>query len=1175
MASPQNWMDAIPAAQPTAAMRMLGAGGAAPAAPAAAGTSWMDAMPTVVLPFQAASTGSSLPPAARAQAPSASSATAALPDNIAPGLPNDTPPASAAQPDTSWMDAMPSVRMPLAMQLMQQQNAAQQGGSGQQQDPGAGAAFVGGAQKATADLLGFPAWAADTVTNLPIEGANALFGTHIPTFDPNAGSRLALQGLRGAGNLVARGINAVTGSDIPTWQTTGDVPEPTELDRIAGAAGQGAAMMAEPWGVARAVPELIGAEGIPAASTLSRGAETSSLPRAVAGSAQKMLGAGSASRAAAVGAVGGATGQGASDSSYVPAPYKPLANLAGNIVGGGLTAGGGAALDAAGPKLVSSAAQYIQPLREGNATTPLGRAVDWAAAGGRQAAAGQRIARAATSQSDVRATLDESAAAEAHAAGLRSILADTNASAADKASAQAQLDALTPKLQQIVPGSQPTTYQLTGDQGLGQLERSVGGGSGGNNPAFIARTGEQNAARVEQLAGQAPASSSPQEVAGFFRQQLANLDEQQAAEDAAQRQGVRDAVSPLGGTPLVGPDAAGTGLQQQGDALRSDLLSSQGSAKAAMGSLWKAVDPDGTLRVDMTPIRQAASNIAKAMPQNAAPMEGTEAAIFGTAQMLPKVQPFAELGALRSRLTDAMSKELEENGSSQSYRRMTQLLGSVDDALSGAVETKAAAEASAVAAGQMPAEDTMLNNMAQQRADWYSDRNVRAAQARGYDGANSGGYAGSGPQTVSGVAGAEVYPRGSIGGASRAPGLQGQAGEGLAPNFDAAAAERYRAARRGTGQYHQTYTDKRTAPGVAQVLAPGSRSGEFREPASAVPSLLFGPGKGAAERVQAYLRAGGSADKVRDYLAFSLRTAAEKEDGTLKTAALERWLSQNNEALEASGLKRQFASAAKAQGVLDKAVADRATARKDFEKSAAGRFLGEGDPVSTVGKILSSDAGEATMRELARRTAGNRDARGGLQKASIDYILNELRSNAPAGDTDVRQMKADMFQTFLRKAAPGLRQIFSPQQVKAIEDVALDLQRTQRSVVGTKLPGGSNTAHDLLAARKHGNGHSSSIMGFAWMETLGHLAAHFTNPIGGAAASIGTAILNGARASGMSKIDDLVTEAMLHPELARALLAKVPAGGFGKSVVQNALSQIRSVATMSAANQLMSGPQGR
>ena len=1128
-----------------------------------------------------------------------------------------------------------------------------------------------GSSNAIAGMLGAPVDLATGALNAGARGINDVLGTQLGQ----------IQNPVGGSNWI-RSAEGLVGADPRNVEAHG------EADQIARAAGAGMASMLLPWGAASALPELAG----------------------IPGAMQEAVSAGGAPTQALGGMAAAAAGQYAANRA--PGPWKPLANFAGQMAAGAPVMASVAATKALLDGGVDLAGHFLAPMMRG----------------GQAILAGQRIAGAAEDLGAVRDALAAAPAADAQAAQLRTVLTDPTATAEAQAVAREQLAALPRGT--LVPGSAPTTFQLTGDQGLGRLERGVGGGSGGNNPAFIARFNEQNAARDAAVQNLAPVAASPDTVGTFFRQQLAAMDAQHAGADQAGVLGVRSAVDAVGGEPPVGPGAAATALQQYGEGLRSGLASSAGASKAAERALWARVDPDGSLRVNMLPIREAATGIVKAMPANSAPMEGVEARIFGTARLLPAVQPFAELGALRSRITDAMRAERMANGSSQALRRLTQLLGAVDDTMSEGVRAQAERDAAGVAAGTTAPGDTILGRFQTDKA--ADDGSGAASLGTATQGAgpgvpgnaapggavaipgaggtavpgegrygNAGSDSGLAPRTATQVTkpqslldfliakggvrdqdgdlaamdaqrvhhqqgGRLVNPKGqpldyareaaveagfplpenSVNGlkdaihfelagrpvyrpedepiaaqwhqqareaerSAQAAGdarfdavsaaedlgitlrpreiehaaqmIQGgfdpadaareaaRAGEEVAlhhnatlnafgasgmplaeqmalhgteapteaPNFDADAAARYQAARAATATHHQTYTDPRTAPGVAQVLAPGSRAGEYREPASAVPGLLFGGGKGAAERVAAYLKAGGNAADIKDYLAFSLRSAAEKDDGTLKAPVVDRWLRKNREVLDAAGLGGQFDSLHSAQTALDESVARRVAEREAFEKSAAAHFLGDADPVARVGRILRSDTGVATMRELAQRTANAPAARAGLQRAVVEFITRDLHGNVAAGNTGSTLMKADAFQTFVRKSMPALRQIFDEDQVNAIRDVAADLQRSQRSIAGTKIAGGSNTAHDLAAIGEHLGGHPSGINVLIWSELAGDAGEHVGGMLGKAVSMFGIPVLKKMQDNGFKKVDQLVEEAMLHPELARSLLARV------------------------------------
>jgi hypothetical protein len=213
-----------------------------------------------------------------------------------------------------------------------------------------------------------------------------------------------------------------------------------------------------------------------------------------------------------------------------------------------------------------------------------------------------------------------------------------------------------------VPGSAPTTFQATGDQGLGALERAAAK----NSPdQFISRAADQNAARVSALQNLAPEHASPDAVGQAFRGHLAALDEQNEARVGVARRAAQQATEGLGGAVPAGADQQTTALQGFGQRLRAGLTDLNSQARAEEGQLWRAIDPNNNLTVNTAPLRSAATAIRSAIPANAAPMEGEVGRIFSTAQLLPAVQSFSEVAALRSRITDAMRGELISNGRSQ------------------------------------------------------------------------------------------------------------------------------------------------------------------------------------------------------------------------------------------------------------------------------------------------------------------------------------------------------------------------------------------------------------------------------------------------------------------------------------------------------------------------------
>jgi hypothetical protein len=390
--------------------------------------------------------------------------------------------------------------------------------------------------------------------------------------------------------------------------------------------------------------------------------------------------AGDLATTAAAGGAGGAAGEAAAE--VTPEPYKPLARTVGAVAGGLPVA--------AAPLAAGEAARlgrnFVAPMREA----------------GREEMAGGRLANAASDISGAREALDSAP-------------------------------------REIVPGSKPTTFQLTGDTGLGALEREVQT----RNPAdFAERRGEQNAARVEALQN-VQRTGAPEEVSGFLRSRLADIDKsaQRTIDAATSRLQERTAALPGQGTPeqygatLQAPlrarqaaieqggqrevdqataraqgAAGGLGGQgtpeEYGAALRTAAQEAETAARAGERSLWNAVDPDNTLTVGMGPVQRAERSVYGGLSEAAAagltPAETTIRRVIGTYR---GVEPFRELSDLRSAISGAMRAEMRTAGRSPAYARLTQLRGAVEDSLADVVEQRVMQEAQS--AGRVPTEQTM------------------------------------------------------------------------------------------------------------------------------------------------------------------------------------------------------------------------------------------------------------------------------------------------------------------------------------------------------------------------------------------------------------------------------------------------------------------------------------
>jgi hypothetical protein len=345
---------------------------------------------------------------------------------------------------------------------------------------------------------------------------------------------------------------------------------------------------------------------------------------------------------AAIGATSGAGGQAASE--VVPDAYKPVARIGGSVVGGGSVLAGRVIYEG-GKFAVNAARSAAQPFTKS----------------GQEAMAGTQIQNAASNPYAVRTSLENGP-------------------------------------QELVPGSKPTTFQQTGDMGLGQLERKV---RTENPEDFIQRSAEQNAARGSAIS-RIQQTGSPADVAAHFRATRNALDATTEASVSQARQNAAQQTAVMGG--------AGN-AEAHGELMRGAAQSARDTAKENERSLWQAVDPDNKLLMPGTPIAAAAKRVEGELSSSAKPPEGEERAILDVAQSYTDKTPFRDVMDLRSRISTAMSEERRASGFTPVYGRLVRLRGAVEDSIDRAVENQAKVDKQAVAQGSVSEGDTMSSRL--------------------------------------------------------------------------------------------------------------------------------------------------------------------------------------------------------------------------------------------------------------------------------------------------------------------------------------------------------------------------------------------------------------------------------------------------------------------------------
>lgn len=594
---------------------------------------------------------------------------------------------------------------------------------------------------------------------------------------------------------------------------------------------------------------------------------------------------------------------------------------------------------------------------------------------------------------------------------------------------------------EIVPGSAPTTFQQSGDLGIGGLERA----SATESPAaFIERRGEQNAARLEALR-ESQKSGSPEAVADNLRSAMRedNARTETAFKDAEHR--AWEESHTLGGNHDP---------QIYGNVIRRELQQAEEGMRAQERELWNAVDPDGSFVARTGPIKRAHNDIYEPMSAAArTTMIDKETELAELINGYGPSVPFREMTDLRSAVTTAMREERMAHGSSPAYNRLVRL--------------------------RVGLENAIVNDVMDMTTG----------------------------------------------------------------SFTRAASERLRAASNATRERAQTFNAKP----IKEIMRRDGLEGVYRLQEGAVPGKIISPGPTGYDNVSAFMRAVGNEEAlpvVRDAAVASMRRAASNPDGTINPQRLQRWLDRHQDVMRAieerdgGALQRQMSEAGTATKAVEDVAATRKTIMDEHNRGAFGNLIeatDKEDISKTVGRMLGSDNAVANMRSLSRKLT-TPEAKEGARQAIADWVQEKFISNTEAGTSEQKLIRADQFQQFLKTKRAALQQIFTPDQLNTWQAIADDINRANRSISSSKLAGQSNTAQDLYAIKNAGL--KMSLLHRAIAYLAAGVGGGLTGGVGVIAGLVGAHYAMSLREAGIKSVQQLVTQAMLDPALARELLSK-------------------------------------
>jgi len=627
-----------------------------------------------------------------------------------------------------------------------------------------------------------------------------------------------------------------------------------------------------------------------------------------------------------------------------------------------------------------------------------------------------------------------------------------------------------------------------------------------------------------------------------------------------------------------------------GEQLRTMLADQREATRRIESTLYKAVDPDKTLISSSDNLLKAHEKLTAEMSDLAKPLTGEPKDIIDTVAALPDKVPYSDLVALKSRITTAMRNERVSSGKSDTWRQLSLLSTAVRQDLNNPLKVLAKEQARAVKAGELAPEDTWvakiraINDELDQHAATFGTADGGAGTARagppptgaGHPGADrAAGVEPAGTASSAGVPPASEPP---LSAAPAAPAVPA-APAAPADIIDTDAAQRLARANEATiarVNAFDTGLHKR-------ILARPSEVNPYTMPAEQIPSKIFAKGTAGGENVTNYRSAVGDVEALPVLEAHAIddvTRVAARPDGTLDPKRLAKWRSDHSEALRAfPALDARVANATAATEAAGRVAAVRRAKVQETQKSIAASLAGVRDPAeitARVGGIFGRADAVTQMQRLRQAMRGNPDALAGLRRSVVDHIESVAVQDAKdlTGDT----VNGAKLAAFVRDNADTLKAAgFSAPEIEHMAALGDEAARAAE-VMRSARPGPSKESAFIQDLLKLGTeAHSSPTSLFLNIATRSAvhsvLPTVLGGPLAGATAFLGAALVNRLRAKGLQTVDELFHEALLDPELAKRLLAKVNTRNVRPVV--NAFRQQVMRSTLGGALAAESTPGGR
>ena len=651
---------------------------------------------------------------------------------------------------------------------------------------------------------------------------------------------------------------------------------------------------------------------------------------------------------------------------------------------------------------------------------------------------------------------------------------------------------------EIVPGSMPTTPQLTGDVGLADAQRAAALEPGGKfKQQLEGQLRGQNEARVEHLQGMVPGDADTQAAPQIFK----NI-----------RKGLEAESERLHDTIPENPNVA-----ESGESLRTEGRKQRAEIARRVSDIYGTLDPEGRIEAPTPKLKDVHKELRGLNPlyHDVAP---EVEAVLKKIDKHPENHKFSDIVAFDKTLTAA----IEDAPTANARRQLKQLKSALGSDIDNMAENVHAQQQAAVARGELDPNSTWEAALKRQLAE----------HMQGKQGANLGARTANGAVDLSPGVSGEAGPTSRSG-----PGNAGSAG-GL-PGDDAYMQQLAEQLKQGKAlRAEQGKRFDNTDPVASAVEAGSDVKG------GTVAKSAFPGGDNGYLDTKAWLDANQNHPQtVTDLQNIAMaRLREQMKNGELSPERLEAWKKKYRTSLMAiDEVSPGFSSRFNAVGEATKAL-------DDFHESTRASVAAADTPAkmsSLMGSIINSADGETQLANIMPHIINKPEALQGVRRAALNHLLDNKGMVSADGT-----IRGDALAKHIRDKEPILKQLYGS-NFENMQAVADDLARAQAATRQSAITGSPTEYNRALTHDSDGHGHPLTTGGALLVSAVAH--AHPTAAAVAAAAAgawKGFKFLKGwneARASRVYK------EALLNPKAMKLLLSEGAPGGMLNIAAMNEL----------------------